>query len=241
MLLLPAAHVVYGVFDSASQLHFEGLREGLPAFGAQPDFSGASPCRDPLDGSGEPLFMKRLESAFHTAVPYLPILAVLFLRLFVEHPSNFVPLFSCLLFFAALRPRREFWIPLAGLMAVDVVLTTQHYGYALTVDHAVTWIWCAATMLAGAAVLNGKTTALRGVLLALVSAVGFFVVSNFAVWAIWQMYPRTMEGLAVCYMAALPFFRNNLLAEGVCSAVLFAVAGLGRTHTLELRARSLHF
>ena len=35
------------------------------------------------------------------------------------------------------------------------------------------------------------------------------VISNFAVWAAWNMYPKTLAGLATAYGAALPFFRNQ--------------------------------
>jgi hypothetical protein len=184
--------------------------------------------------------MKRIASIVHAGVPYLLIVAVVAQRLLIEHPANFVPLFACLLFFAAMRPRREFWIPLAGLAAADVFLTTQHYGYAFTVDHAIIWIWSAAAMLVGAEVLGGKLTALRGMAVAMSSAIGFFLISNFAVWAVWQMYPHTVSGLVACYAAAIPFFRNSFVAEGVTSAVLFGVAGLVQEPRLALGARGIH-
>ena len=38
----------------------------------------------------------------------------------------------------------------------------------------------------------------------------FFVVTNFAVWATGRLYPLTGSGLAACYVAAIPFFRNSL-------------------------------
>jgi hypothetical protein len=73
------------------------------------------------------------------------------------------------------------------------------------------------------------------------SAVGFFVVSNFAVWAIWQMYPHTAAGLAACYTVALPFFRNSFVAEGCGSLVLFALPGLVRGTLSAFRVRTASF
>jgi hypothetical protein len=41
----------------------------------------------------------------------------------------------------------------------------------------------------------------------------FFIVTNFAVWAGGSFYPPTAEGLASCYAAAIPFFRNALFGD----------------------------
>jgi hypothetical protein len=49
----------------------------------------------------------------------------------------------------------------------------------------------------------------------------FFIVSNFGVWAWWNLYPHTPEGLWACYTAAIPFFRNTLLGDATYSTVLF--------------------
>jgi hypothetical protein len=49
----------------------------------------------------------------------------------------------------------------------------------------------------------------------------FFVLTNFAIWAAGSYYPRTAEGLAECYVAAIPFFRNTLLGDATYATVLF--------------------
>ena len=38
---------------------------------------------------------------------------------------------------------------------------------------------------------------------ALVTSISFFLISNFAVWAVGGMYPKTLPGLAACYVAGL--------------------------------------
>jgi hypothetical protein len=58
----------------------------------------------------------------------------------------------------------------------------------------------------------------------LTSSVSFFLTSNFAVWAAWGMYPKTLGGLGLCYIAALPFFRNSIFTELACSLLIFALA-----------------
>jgi len=37
------------------------------------------------------------------------------------------------------------------------------------------------------------------------------------------MYPHTMSGLGACYVAALPFYRNDLISTGIVAGVLFGV------------------
>lgn len=49
----------------------------------------------------------------------------------------------------------------------------------------------------------------------------FFLISNFGVWLEGLLYPRTAEGLAACYVAAIPFYRNQLIGDLAYSALLF--------------------
>ncbi len=43
------------------------------------------------------------------------------------------------------------------------------------------------------------------------ASLSFFLISNFGVWLFW--YPRNLQGLFSCYLAALPFYRNTLLGD----------------------------
>lgn len=52
-----------------------------------------------------------------------------------------------------------------------------------------------------------------GLLAPLLGSVGFFIVSNFGVWAGGLLYPVTFEGLVLCYLKALPFFRATLISD----------------------------
>jgi len=63
----------------------------------------------------------------------------------------------------------------------------------------------------------GKTAVAPG----LAASILFFVVTNFGVWALDSLYPRTLEGLVICYVAAIPFFANTLAGTLFYTAVLF--------------------
>ena len=181
--------------------------------------------------------MKRLFIGRSTLVPYLLIVAIAVVRLVLAHPYNLVPILSVLLFFGARRPTREFGIAVMTLIGVDVFVTTHHYSYRLAPDQALTWMWYLIAVNLGALAL-GKTISMRRVVgSALLVSVSFFVVSNFSVWAEWHMYPKTLGGLAACYVAALPFFRNSVVAEVLCSSLLFGMARYSQTMMVGARLK----
>jgi hypothetical protein len=57
---------------------------------------------------------------------------------------------------------------------------------------------------------------------ALAGSISFFLVSNFAVWTAWEMYPKTFAGLMTCYAAGLPYFRRAIEGDLFFTAVMFA-------------------
>ena len=152
---------------------------------------------------------------------YLFVLFAVAVR-FMPHPLAFTPVAAALLYFGARGPKRQLWAPLALLAVSDVILTKILYSYPLTWDHFVTWAWYAAILLLGTR-LRENANWLRVGGAALASSVSFFVVSNFAVWACWNMYPKTLAGLMTCYAAALPFFRRGVAGDMVFTAVMFGV------------------
>jgi len=152
---------------------------------------------------------------------------------FMPHPLAFTPVGAALLFFGSRCPRRRMWIPLALLAGSDVVLTTLVYRYPFSWDHFVTWAWYAAMLWLGST-LNEKSGVIRILATALTGSVSFFLISNFAVWAAWDMYPRTFAGLMTCYEAAIPFFRR-----GVEGDLLFTTLMFGAPVLLQALAKRL--
>ncbi|MFZ0799767.1 MAG: DUF6580 family putative transport protein [Terriglobales bacterium] len=153
------------------------------------------------------------------------IFAVLSRMPFMPHPWNFTPVAAALLYFGARGSRRRLWVPLVLLAASDVILTKFVYAYPFTWDHFVTWAWYAAILLLGSQ-LRENSNWLRIGGAALASSISFFVVSNFAVWACWNMYPKTVPGLMTCYAAGLPFFRRGIAGDLLFTAVMFGLPAI---------------
>jgi hypothetical protein len=111
----------------------------------------------------------------------------------------------------------------AALMATDYYLTVYAYGFPFHLrGYLVTWVWYAMVCLLGMEILS-KTSVLRVVAGVLASATSFFILSDFAVWAGGNLYPRTLAGLEACYVAAIPFYRNDLVSTGITAVALFGL------------------
>ncbi len=151
---------------------------------------------------------------------------------FLPHPWAFTPVGAALLYFGARQPRKRLWIPLALLVLSDILLTKYAYWYAFTLDTLVTWAWYAGILLLGG-LLRENARPLRLVGASLAASVSFFVLSNFAVWVVWDMYPKTLGGLISCYAAAVPFFRQPL-ADLLFVGVFFGIGALVHARSREL-------
>ena len=155
------------------------------------------------------------------------MLAVLFVVLavairFLPHAWHFTPVGAALLFYGAKHPRKHMWFPLVLLAASDIVLNRFVYNFPITWETFVSTGWYALALLLGS-LLKEKVSPLRVVGASLAGSVSFFVISNFAVWAAYNMYPKTLAGLGACYVAAIPFFRSTIAADLLYALSIFAV------------------
>ena len=71
---------------------------------------------------------------------------------------------------------------------------------------------------------------------ALASSTLFYLVTNFGSWLAFPIYPQTWDGLVACYVAGLPFFRNALVGDAVCTALLFGGFALAARYCATAQA-----
>ena len=144
------------------------------------------------------------------------ILAAIALR-FLPQPPNFTPV-AALALFSGVFFRDRFWalvMPLFVLVITDLFLGWHNtilfvYGsFALIV-------------LIGQAIKSHVSVGLvagGGI----TGAMLFFIITNFGVWLTGSMYPKTWEGLAAAYIAAIPFLHYMIISTLFYSAVFFGV------------------
>lgn len=156
------------------------------------------------------------------------ILVAAFSRL-IPHPPNFSPVAAMALFGgASFSDRRAaFGLPLAGLLVSDLVL--GFFAISPVVYGSFALIVCLGFWVRGHRSIWRIGTA------AVFSALMFFVITNFGVWAIGHLYPKTPAGFADCYVAAVPFFRNTLMSNLVYTALLFGGLAAAENSFVTLR------
>jgi hypothetical protein len=159
-------------------------------------------------------------------LPYYFVLFAIAAR-FLPHAGsfNFTPVAASLLFFGARMPRRQAWIPVTMFIAADVLISRFVYGYPVSASDIVTWGWYAAIVLFGS-LLASNASPLRVISASLTASLSFYAVSNFAVWAVWNMYPKTLAGLAESYTMAIPFFRNTMASDLLFAGAFFGLAAV---------------
>ena len=150
------------------------------------------------------------------------------------HPDwlNFTAVGGALLYFGAKRSWREMIGPLAALMATDFILTVAVYHYAFEWKaYVTTWAWYFAVMALGHLLLRSRTSFARVATGIALAPTTFFLVSNYAVWVGGTMYPKNADGLMACFVAGLPFYRNDLISTTIVAGLAFGVpALLSRRH-----------
>ncbi|MGH9482051.1 MAG: DUF6580 family putative transport protein [Terriglobales bacterium] len=160
----------------------------------------------------------------YAGLPHLVLVLSVFSQ-FIPHLPNFSLVFGALLYCGARMRRRDaLWFPLAVLELGSIALSRWVY-------HA-RWGWglwtlagFAAALLAGE-LLRTAIRPARFVAAALASSGGFFILSNFGVWLHGASYAKSWLGLAACYAAGVPFYRNSLAAALVFGALLFGADAL---------------
>jgi len=175
-------------------------------------------------------------------IAYLLLIVAVLTRV-IPHAGwfNFTAVTGALLYFGARRSWREMLAPLAVLMATDYYLTVFAYHYPFRWQgYLLTWSWYLAAMALGLILLKARTTFVRVAAGTLLGPTAFFVVSNYAVWVSSGMYPRTAGGLIACYVAAIPFYRNDLISTTVVMGLAFGVPALvRRMHSTPVAAAAV--
>jgi hypothetical protein len=75
----------------------------------------------------------------------------------------------------------------------------------------------------------------RILIASVVSAMVFFLVTNFGVWACLDSFPKNVGGLVQCYAAGVPLLRNGLLGDLFYAGVLFGGLALAERQFTSLR------
>jgi len=153
----------------------------------------------------------------------ITIVAVAAISRLLPHFPNVTPVAAIALFGGTYINRKflAFLIPMLVLFLSDLFIGFYTEMYAIYLSFALT---------VGLGFILRRNTSLKSTFTAsLASSVIFFILTNFAVWlSANYTYPMTISGLALCYEAALPFFRNELFGTLAYNTLFFGAFYLAK-------------
>ena len=136
---------------------------------------------------------------------------------FLPHPPNMTPIIAISVLSVACFENRylQFGFPLLIMVVTDAVI-----GF-----HALVPVVYLGVLLSGLSgyVLKRKLTFSGLFGSGLLASIVFFCVTNFGVWALGAMYPKTLMGLSTCFVMAIPFFHNTLIATVGVMLVIYGI------------------
>ena len=142
----------------------------------------------------------------------LGIFIVLAASRFIPHPPNFTSLIA-LSFYVPLFLGKRF-IP---VLLFCFIITDIFIGFHNTL--AFTWGSVIFISLSSYLFQKNIYTRIIGVLS---SSLVFYIISNFGVWSLGS-YGYSLDGLLICYIAAIPFYTNTLISTILYSFLIESI------------------
>jgi hypothetical protein len=152
----------------------------------------------------------------------------------LPHAPGFMPVAASALF-AGRFLKTPVLAPIVPLAAMALS------GFALAGEDArvLFVVYGAITLPAIAGILSRRWRGAGAIVAVMLScSLVFFATTNFAVWLFSGLYPLDLQGLAQCYIAALPFLEKTVTGDLFWTAILFGGAWLVQ-HAPALSRRPL--
>lgn len=147
-------------------------------------------------------------------MPELILILIAAASRLIPHDPNFTAV-SAVAIYGAVKikdKRLALLIPLAAMFLTDLVIGLHGgmwYVYTAFLVVSAIGFWIRSRLGFGRLVLG-----------TLAASLSFFVITNFGVW-LGGWYGSTAEGLAACYIAAIPFFRNQVSGDLFFTTLIF--------------------
>ena len=154
----------------------------------------------------------KLNNTFNNLCLFLGCVGIVLLFRIIPHPPNFTPVIAM-----------SFYLPLFfGLWSLPFIILAFAITDYFIGFHSLMWavyLSFSVTVVIGFLMkkANGKLIFLNSIF----SAVLFFIITNFAVWALGSFYSKDFTGLLTCFSMGIPFLKNTLLSAVIFSSILF--------------------
>ena len=151
-------------------------------------------------------------------LPFLYIVLFLIVGRLIPHPPNFTPILAVAILAPYIFNNRvlAFSMTIIAMFLSDLILGL-HSG--------ILWIYLAifiCSFVSEFLMKFGKFS-LRLGLMTIISSLLFFLITNFSVWLVYDYYPKTYEGLLLCYTMGLPFVKNTILSTMIYTGIFILI------------------
>tara|TARA_B100000963_G_scaffold196130_1_gene170716 strand:- start:221 stop:718 length:498 start_codon:yes stop_codon:yes gene_type:complete len=142
--------------------------------------------------------------------------SILVLSRIIPHPPNFTPILAGIIFLPFIKKDLTFalMVPLVSMIISDLVIGM--HGLML-------WTYGSLMVLSLISFFFYQDNFKRVGILALISPMIFFILSNFGVWMNSKTYSPDMEGLIACYINAIPFYTSSALACILFASIFYLI------------------
>lgn len=144
--------------------------------------------------------------------------AVTVIARIVPHPANVTPLTALSLWTGAqYNPKISLVLMLITLLTSDALLAVLYNQAWLD-----TWSFFTYTGFLSITWLSTRLTKISHLPIYTISAsLGYWLWTNFGVWALANHYAKTPAGLINCYVKALPFLTNSIIGDIIWVSLIF--------------------
>lgn len=158
----------------------------------------------------------------------LGLIGLVALSRLLPHPFNFTPIGAIALFAGTYITDRKqaFLLPLIALFISDIVIEIVT-GSGFYRD--MIFVYGSFALITSIGFLvRGREQRQIIMVASLISSILFFFLTNFGTWLMYDMYPKSMQGLLMCYIAGIPFFKGTIMGDLFYNLVLFGSFALAR-------------
>ena len=146
--------------------------------------------------------------------PISLILLMVFSRL-IPHPPNFTPIIAVAIMSGYFF--KNLYLSIIVLL-ISMLLSDLFFGFYKHIIFVYLSLFLITYIFFQ---INHKINNKNLFIFGLVGSLIFFLVSNFGVWIMGDLYEKNLNGLLNCYVFAIPFFRNTLISTIIYIYVCF--------------------
>jgi hypothetical protein len=155
--------------------------------------------------------------------------------------SNFTPIGAIALFGGCYFSEKwkAYLLPILTLWISDIVINSMFYSHKLELFYdGFAWNYASFALAVFIGTFIKKVNVTNVLVSGIVSAVLFWLISDFGVWIGGTMYPKTAGGLVECYTAALLFLRNMTMSNIVFGGIMFGAFEWAKNRFPALQANN---